>query len=144
MYLSRYIIQNKTDYYRLLLQVTKEEDWESWIMYMLKAVEETARWTTEKITAIRNLIENTVEYVKAEQPKIYTRELVDIIFEQPYCRISNLVEADIVKRQTASEYLKKLENIGVLEAKKVGRENIFINPKLMKLITKDSNKFKKY
>ncbi|MGB1801232.1 MAG: protein adenylyltransferase Fic [Gammaproteobacteria bacterium] len=144
MYLSRYIIQNKSDYYQLLLQVTKEEDWESWIMYMLKAVEETARWTTDKITAIRNLIENTVEYVKTEQPKIYTRELVDIIFEQPYCRISNLVEADIAKRQTASEYLKKLESIGVLQAKKVGRENIFINPKLMKLITKDSNKFKEY
>jgi Fic family protein len=144
MYLSRYIIKNKNDYYRLLLQVTKEEDWESWIIYMLKAVEETARWTTDKIATIRKLIENTAEYIKAEQPKIYTRELVDIIFAQPYCRISNLVEAGIAKRQTASEYLKKLESIGVLEAKKVGRENIFINPKLMKLITKDSNKFKKF
>lgn len=144
MYLSRYIIQNKSDYYQLLLKVTKEQDWEAWILYMLKAVEETARWTTDKITAIRNLIEYTVEYVKAEQAKIYTRELVDIIFAQPYCRISNLVEADIAKRQTASEYLKKLEDIGVLKSQKVGRENIFINPRLMALLTKDSNKFKQY
>ena len=144
MYLSRYIIQNKSDYYRLLLQVTKEEDWESWIMYMLKAVEETARWTTDKIATIRKLIENTANYIKAEQAKIYTRELVDIIFAQPYCRISNLVDADIAKRQTASEYLKKLESIGVLKEEQVGREKIFINPKLMKLLTKDSNEFKEY
>lgn len=144
MYLSRYIIQNKSDYYQLLLKVTKEEDWESWIMYMLKAVEETARWTTDKIATIRKLIENTAEYIKTEQPKIYTRELVDVIFAQPYCRISNLVDADIAKRQTASEYLKKLESIGVLKAEKVGRDNIFINPKLMALLTKDSNEFEEY
>ena len=144
LYLSRYIIMNKADYYRLLLNVTQNQDWEDWIIYMLKAVEETAQWTTAKIAAIRELSENTAAYIRITLPKIYSRELVDIIFEQPYCRISNLVDADIAKRQTASEYLKKLEVIGLLKEEQVGREKIFIHPKLIKLLTKDSNKFENY
>ena len=90
-------------------------------MYMLKGIEETSIWTTEKIGAIRILHAKTVDYVRTVQPKIYSRELVDTIFEQPYCRISNLDENNIAKRQTASEYLKKLENIGILRREKVGR-----------------------
>ena len=69
LYLSRYIIQNKADYYRLLLQVTRVQDWEAWIIYVLKGVEETAIWTTAKIAAIKALSEHTVEYVKNKLPK---------------------------------------------------------------------------
>jgi Fic family protein len=144
LYLSRHIIMNKADYYRLLLNVTQNQDWEGWIIYMLKAVEETAQWTAAKIAAIRELSENTAAYIRIALPKIYSRELVDIIFEQPYCRISNLVDADIAKRQTASEYLKKLKIIGVLKEEQVGREKIFINPKLMNLLTRDSNIVENY
>ena len=111
---------------------------------MLKDVEETAQWTAAKIAAIRELSENTAAYIRIALPKIYSRELVDIIFEQPYCRISNLVDADIAKRQTASEYLKKLKIIGVLKEEQVGREKIFINPKLMNLLTRDSNIVENY
>lgn len=140
LYLSRYIINNKDDYYRLLLNVTKEEDWESWIIYLLKAVEETSDWTTAKIAAIRKLNEITIAHIRAALPKIYTRELVEVIFEQPYCRISDLVTRGIAKRQTASEYLKKLESIGVLREEQVGREKLFVHPKLMGLLTRDSNR----
>ncbi|MEE8058037.1 MAG: hypothetical protein V3T17_09390 [Pseudomonadales bacterium] len=70
--------------------------------------------------------------------------MIDIIFEQPYCRIGNLVEADIAKRQTASEYLKKLVGIGVLVEQQAGRERLFIHPKLMELITQDSNEIHPY
>lgn len=144
LYLSRYIIQSKNEYYRLLIEVTKKHAWEAWIIYMLKAVEETSNWTVAKISAIRDLIEHTTEYIKQEQAKIYTRELVDIIFAQPYCRISNLVDANIAKRQTASEYLKKLESINVLKTELIGRDKLFIHPKLMQLLTRESNKFEKY
>ncbi len=144
LYLSRYIIANKPDYYRLILNVTEKNGWEDWIIYMLKAVEETARWTLAKVAAIKALAENTAEYIRTEEPKIYSRELVEIIFEQPYCRIRNLVEKKIAKRQTASEYLKKLENIGVLKEEQVGREKLFIHPKLMNLLVKDNNKFECY
>lgn len=87
--LSRHIILNKNDYYTLLLDVTRFEAWEPWILFMLKAVEETSRWTTEKIVAIKSLSDHTTQFIRLKLPKIYTRELVDVIFEQPYCRISD-------------------------------------------------------
>ncbi len=101
LYLSRYIIARKSEYYRLLLAVTRDQAWEPWLLYMIEAVEQTARWTTKKIAAIRKLAEHTRNYVRGARPKIYSHELIDVIFAQPYCRISNLDEAGIAKRQTA-------------------------------------------
>jgi Fic family protein len=143
-YLSRYIIASKAEYHRLLLAVTRDREWESWVLYMIEAVENTARWTTAKIAAIRELAEQTRDYVRAVRPKIYSRELIDVIFAQPYCRISNLGEAGIAKRQTASRYLKELAALGVLQERKVGREKLFVHPKLMRLLTADSDAFTPY
>lgn len=137
LYLSRYIIRNKAEYYRLLLDVTRSHAWEPWILYVLHGVEDTARWTTDKISAIRDLAALTVTHVKQAAPKIYSRELVDLIFDLPYCRIQNLVEKGIAGRQAASRYLKQFVEIGVLEERAVGREKLFINPKLMHLLTRD-------
>lgn len=144
LYLSRYIIQNKADYYRLLLAVTKSQAWEDWILYILRGVEETAIWTIAKIAVIRDLQQDTAAYVRDRLPKIYSHELVTLIFEQPYCRIANLVEADIAQRQTASVYLKQLVDIGVLSEVETAKEKLFIHPKLMKLLTRDGNDFKRY
>ena len=144
LYLSRYIIANKVDYYRLLLSVTREQTWEPWILYMLQAVEETAQWTTAKIAAIRTLSEITAIHVKTRLPKIYSRELVDVIFEQPYCRIGNLVDKQVVQRQAASRYLKELVSIGVLHEAQVGKEKLFIHPKLMQLLIRDDNAIAPY
>lgn len=144
LYLSRYIIQNKQDYYRLLLSVTKHQNWEEWILFMIQGVEETARWTNSKIDSIVQLEKHTREYVKEKLPKIYSRELIEVLFEQPYCRIANLVEKNISKRQTASTYLKQLTEIGVLVDHGTGREKVFVHPKLMKILTQDSNEFGRY
>lgn len=144
LYLSRYIIQNKSEYYSLLLNVTRNQAWEDWIIYMLKGVEQTSQWTTKKILAITQLAEHTRIYIKQTRPKIYSYELVDVIFEQPYCRISNLMDKDIAKRQTASVYLKQLCEIGVLQEQEVGREKLFIHIKLMALLTQNDNDFKAY
>ena len=144
LYLSRYIIRNKAEYYRLLLDVTRSQAWEPWILYVLHGVEDTARWTIGKISAIRNLAELTVIHVKQSAPKIYSRELVDLIFDLPCCRIQNLVEKDIAGRQAASRYLKQLVEIGVLEERAVGREKLFIHPKLMHLLTRDDNAVSSY
>jgi Fic family protein len=135
LYLSRHLIRHKSDYYRLLLKVTTDAKWEEWILFMLQAVLETARWTTEKIRAIRDLIDETVEVVKSRAQKIYSRELVELTFMQPYCRIENLVSAKIAQRQSASVYLKKLSEIGVLEEHKAGREKLFVNPTFLRLLT---------
>ena len=144
LYLSRYIIRNKAEYYRLLLDVTRSNAWEPWIVYVLKGIEDTALWTIAKIAAIRTLSLITMAHVRHAAPKIYSRELVDLIFDLPYCRIQNLVENDIAGRQAASRYLKQLVEINVLQEKIVGREKLFIHPKLLHLLTRDDNTIAAY
>lgn len=111
---------------------------------MLKGVEETARWTTDKIAAIRALQAMTIDHVRKAVPKIYSRELVDLIFEMPYCRIQNVVQKNLAGRQAASRYLKQLSDIGVLKEVVVGREKLFIHPKLVHLLTRDGNRITPY
>jgi Fic family protein len=139
LYLSRYIVQNKSDYYRLLTAVTSQEEWEAWIVYLLKGVAEVSQWTCNKIAAVRNLIDYTTTYVQESVPKIYSHELIQTLFEQPYCRISSLTEKNIAQRQTASVYLKKLVEIGVLKEQQFGKEKLFVHTKLLQLMTEDSN-----
>ncbi len=144
LYLSQYIIQHKADYYRLLREVTENQTWEAWVLYMLEAVQSTAHWTRKKIMAIRQLQEHTIDYVRNNLPAIYSRELVELTFTQPYCRIANLVDAGIAKRQTASVYLKELHNLGVLQEQQMGRDKFFVHPKLLRLLTQDTNTFDLY
>jgi Fic family protein len=143
LYLSRYIIQHKDNYYSRLLRVTTHQEWEEWILYVLDGVEETSTWTRTKIAAIRSLLEHTNSFVRRATPDIHSRELIDILFTQPYCRIANIVEADIAKRQTASVYLKRLTEIGILREMKVGRDKLFVHPKLIGVLT-GSNQFQEY
>ena len=139
LYMSRAIIGRKADYYQLLLGVTTQQAWEPWVLFMLDVTGETARWTTGKIRAMRTLFDATAEHVKKHAPKRYSYELVETLFTQPYCRIANIVDAGIAQRQAASEYLKELVAIDVLREQKVGREKVFINPRLMKLLTSDGH-----
>lgn len=139
LYLSRYIIDNKTGYYQGLLNITQHGDWHGFIEYMLNAIANTSKWTTQKILAIKELHAKTTQFVKDTAPKIYSRELIDVIFEMPYCRISNLVDKGLSTRQTASNHLKKLADMGVLDEVQTGKEKLFINPKLMQLLQSSDN-----
>jgi len=139
LYLSRHIIQNKGEYYRLLNDVTHNQAWQAWVMYMLDGVEQTCIWTTDKIKAIRELMQHTSQYMQKQLPKTYSWELVEVLFKQPYCRINNLVAARVAKRQTASVYLKQLCDIGVLKEVKSGRETLFVHPKYIELLTGEEN-----
>lgn len=131
LYLSRFILAQRSDYYSLLRGVTERGEWEKWILFMLEAVENTAVWTRKKIAIIRALVENTAVVIREKVPKIYSWELVQVLFAQPYCRIENLVEAGIAKRQTASVYLKQLVAMGILEEVNAGREKLYINTRLL-------------
>jgi Fic family protein len=144
LYLSRYVIQNRADYYRLLQEVTRDGAWEQWLLYVIRGVEETAIWTTGKIDAINTLADHTTAFIRDGMPKVYSHELVNLIFRLPYCRISNLIDAGIAKRQTASVYLKQLVEIGVLREAESGKEKLFVHPKLLQLLTQDSNEFTPY
>jgi Fic family protein len=139
LYLSRFIIAHKADYYRLLLEVTRDGAWEEWILYMLRGIEDTARWTVAKIAAIRQLTTVVTDYLRGKHPKLYDRDLVDVIFEQPYCRIRNVVDRGLGTRQSASKYLHGLVAAHVLREVRVGREVLFVNPRLMALLTRDTN-----
>ena len=144
LYLSRYIIRNKAAYYQGLRDVTSTNAWEPWLLFMLAGVEDTARWTTAKILAIRALADHTAAVVRERQPKIYSRELVDAIFEQPYCRIGNLVDKGVAQRQTAARYLRELAELGVLREHAEGREKLFVHERLLLLLASDTHEFTPY
>ena len=136
LYLSQYIIGNKDEYYKNIRQVTEKNKWQDWIMYMLDGIEQTASATREKIIQINNLFEYTLVYAKQKLPaNMYSKELIELLFEQPYCKVKFLVDNNIVQRQQASKYLYKLENIGILKHKKVGREKLYENIRLLELLS---------
>ena len=139
LYHSGSIIRRKEDYYRNLTAVTVSGAWENWILYMLEVIEHSAEWTFRKVAAIRDLRRAVKRKMKAELPKLYSAELLDVIFHQPYCRIGDVVEADIAKRQAASTYLKQLVETGLLAEEKVGREKLFIHGQFLKLLMEPDN-----
>lgn len=136
LYLSKYINEHKNNYYQLLLGVTEKNNWEEWILFMLKAVEETSKYTLNKIFTILELFNNTKNKIQSEAPEIYSYELLETLFTQVYCKYAFLVEKGIASRNTASKYLNKLTKIGILEKEKVGNEFIFKNKELYEIFKK--------
>lgn len=135
LYLSRYIIDHKAAYYEGLRRVTEEGAWHDWVLYMLDAVEQTSIRTHGQITDILALMESVRERVQREAPSIYSKDLIEQIFKQPYCKIQFLERAGMGTRQTCAKYLRELEGMGILKGKKMGREVYFINSALFTLLT---------
>jgi Fic family protein len=136
LFMSKYIIENKNKYYDLLRKVTEQDEWGEWILFMLDAVENTAHFTRLKISAIRDLLAETIELAKEHLPgKVYSKELIELLFRQPYTKGQFVVDAGIAERKTAAEYLKELEKIGILRSQKVGREKLYLNLKLLELLS---------
>jgi Fic family protein len=134
LYLSKYIIENKKEYYKKIREVTEKNNWTEWVLFVLDAIEETAKYTETKINKICSLIEDYCLLVKKELPGIYSKELVEVIFRLPYCKRKFLVEAGIAKEKTAGRYLSELEKIGLLKSVKVGRERLYLNESFYKLL----------
>ncbi len=134
LYLSRYIIRNKSAYYEGLRRVTEEGAWEDWILFMLRGIEEMARETRDLIRQIADLMDAMAETARQQAPKAYSKDLIELIFEQPYCKIRFLEERGIARRQTASSYLKALAEAGLLRPVKVGREIYYINDRLLRVL----------
>lgn len=134
LYLSSYIIANKPEYYRLLNRTNRYGQWEEWILFMLKAVEYTSKDTITKITNIKDQLDSTIIQVQEKAPKIYRKDLVELLFEQPYSKIEFLVNKLGVERKAASRYLRELGHIGVVESQKIGRETLYINKALIEIL----------
>ena len=136
LYLSDHIIANKPDYYRLLRGVTEKEAWEQWILFVLEAVQITSKKTMTRIESIQQLLEEIIAEAKSVLPdRVYSKELIELLFEQPYCKVKFLVDRNLAKRQTAADYLKELESAGFLKSKQVGREVLYLNVRLYDLLS---------
>jgi Fic family protein len=136
LFLSGYIIENKSEYYRLLQEVRTNNKWEDWILYILKGVEITAQATINQVTEMNTLFEQTKEKTRKEFPKIYSKELIELLFEHPYSKSEYLENRLSISRITAAKYLKALERIGILQSKKVWKETLYINTALFELLKK--------
>lgn len=134
LYLSGYIIAHKVDYYRLLQEVRTRQNWADWILFILRAVEETARQTIEQILSIQDLFEQTAEQIRREAPGMYSKELVEVLFLYPYSKIEYVVERLAVDRRTASKYLRSVEKLGLLRSEQKWKETLFINTRLFDLL----------
>ena len=139
LYLSRYIIRHKANYYKLLQEAIVKGAWEEWILFMLDGVEQTSKETIDMINAINELMQQTAIEIQERLPKIYSKDLVEILFIHPYTKIEFLVDLMNLHRDTASKYLKELEKIGILSGVKIGRSKFYINIELYKLLKNADN-----
>jgi len=133
LYLSRYIIQYKADYYKLLQAVRDTESWEAWILYMLKGVEETAQQTITLIDGIRTLMQDYKQRIRAQYPKVYSQDLINNLFKHPYTKIEFVMNDLQVSRLTAKKYLDTLVLGKYVEMRKIGKHNFYMNIPLYKL-----------
>ena len=134
IYLSEYIIKNKADYYMKLRMVTENNDWEGWILYMLEMVEYTAKKGLERLRNVTSLMEQMATEIKETLPKVYTKELVEILFRLPYTKRQFLIDAKLGTPKTVGNYLMELEKYGFLISEKVGKEKLYLNHKLMAVL----------
>ena len=135
--MSRHIVRTKTEYYRLLQTVRETDTWEDWVLYMLSAIERTARQGIATIRAIKDALLEVKHDVR-NRHKFYSQDLVNNLFLHPYTKIE-FVQDDLgVSRLTATRYLNALVADGTLDMRKVGRSNYYINRKLVAILTADS------
>jgi len=139
LYLSRYIIKNKADYYKLLQQVRDTGNWEEWIIYILNGVEQTAKETIILISEMRKLMQDYKVRIRKEFPKMYSQDLLNNIFRHPYTKIEFVMKELMVSRITASKYVELLVSKGFLTKEKIGRSNFYINVPLFRLFKNDLN-----
>ena len=137
IYLSEYIIKNKIDYYKKLRNITENNDWEGFILYMLDMIESTANKGLIRLENIISLMETTKENIKTKLPKVYSKDLIEIIFKLPYTKRQFLINAGLGTPKTVGNYLILLEEQGFLDSIKVGREKLYLNHKLMEILEKE-------
>lgn len=134
LYLSQYIIKHKSDYYRLLQEVRDEGKWEEWILFMLDGIEKTAAASVTLITSIKELMQHYKQQIRNNHPKLYSQDLLNNLFKYPYTKIEFLQNDLQISRSTAIRYLDTLVEAGFLTKHKVGRDNFFLNAKLLMLL----------
>lgn len=136
LYLSRYILEHKAGYYQLLREVTEEGNWQRWIIYMIRAVEETSQITLSKIDEIKLTMSTMGEAIRKDLPGIYSKDLLEVLFQRPYSKRQFIVDAGIAKIKTAGVYLADLEEKGFLKSVEVGKEKLYLNTQFLEILKK--------
>lgn len=134
LFLSEYIIENKDKYYQGLRAVTENNDWSEFILYMLDMVEKTAVKGLNRLESIIKLMDKTGEEIKGLLPKVYSKDLLEVIFKLPYTKRQNLIDIGLGTPKTVGNYLIALEGKGFLKSVKVGKEKLYLNLALMNLL----------
>jgi len=134
LYLSRYINQNKGDYYSLLQKVRTENAWEEWVLYILEGVEQTSMQTIKIIEGIKVLMLKSKNKIR-ENTKFYSQDLINNLFKHPYTKIDFVMNDLDVSRITATKYLDELAQLGILHKIKIGRDSYYINKDLFDLLS---------
>jgi Fic family protein len=137
IYLSEYIIKNKTKYYQCLRGVTETGNWENYILYMLDMIEQTSKSGLQKMRAILDEKNRTAEQIKQQLPGLFSKDLLEILFTLPYTKRQTLVNAGLGNIKTAGSYLNKLEEKGFLQAVKAGKEKLYLNKRLLDILEKN-------
>lgn len=135
LFLSRYILDNKTDYYAGLQGVSQRGNWEEWILFMLNAVEHTSKITYHKINEIISVKDAILDYIKKEGKFLNPNELIEFIFNQPYTKVNQLVEHSIYAEKTARKYLNELCSMGILEKKTIEGKHYYLNLELYRILS---------
>ena len=134
LYLSRYIVRTKDEYYQRLQAVREQQAWSEWVTYLIRGVEETAKDTLDRVRTIRTLIDETKHLISTQQPTIYSQELVNNIFRHPYTKREYVQRELDVSRPTATKYLNQLVELNILEIRKRGQSNYYINRALVDVL----------
>lgn len=134
IFLSEYIIQNRVEYYQRLRMVTENDEWENWIIYMLEMVEFSANKGLVRLQEILKLMEEVSGEIKSTLPKVYSKDLIEILFRLPYTKRQNLIDSGLGNPKTVGNYLNELEEKGFLKSVKIGKEKLYLNHRLMSIL----------
>ena len=134
LYLSSYILRTRTEYYTNLKNVTEKNDWETWVLYMLDMVGETAQQSRKRIEKVKNLMETMADEIQNVLPRVYSKDLLEALFRLPYTKRKFIEQAGLGNLKTSGTYLKKLEESGFLKAVSVGKEKLYLNYRLMEIL----------
>lgn len=136
LFLSEYIIEHKEKYYEGLKSITEKNDWSQFILYMLDMVETTAIKGLDRLESIIQLMETRGQEIKKKLPKVYSKDLVEVLFKLPYTKRQNLIDINLGSPKTVGNYLIALEEKGFLKSVRVGKEKLYLNPSLMDVLEK--------
>ena len=135
LYLSRYINQNKDEYYKCIQNVRETQNWEDWLIFIIKGIEQTSKQTIMHVKKIKNLMTHHKQIIKTKAPKLYSHELLNNLYKYPYTKVEFVAEDCGVSQSTALRKLSDLIKLNIVKQIKYGRESFYVNTELFNILS---------